>query len=348
MSVFPADGRPVLATVVSDMLATLTVQAAPPTTPNGVPDPALALVEMKERSVGLGEMRGNETRGPLPSVALKGGRLDALVRFELWAADVSGVDAAADTVRSNLLTNLDALRAKGFLKLAAADTSSAERLSTGLTSAAWRKTAAYRVLFEFHYQDTSGATGLITRIPVTSDPDGNGPDDRETHVVTGPAVRWDTETAPLWRLRGPARFSRLSALAYVPGAPPEGQVTVLRTYRGAPGLPAAHASLDALLAAVDVTGAAERHAQVTFDRLVPGPPAQTALLDGFTPTGDEVVLGNWEKALDPSDPDVNPDTYVISSRDLAPALVLPGAEDVLEISFEHQSFAPIAALYLKF
>lgn len=350
MSVLPADGRPVLGAIVDDMLSALRTRGNPPDSPAGLPDPDLALVEMKERPVGLGNLRGNATFGPLGAVSLKGLRLDALVRFELWASSAGDVNAAGTTVRTNLFASLDDLRGDGFLKFAAADSTAAEQFPSGLFgSPAWRKTVSYKVLYEHPYEDTSGTTGLITRIPVTSETDASVP---EPHLVTGPAVRWDNETAPLWRLRGPARFTRLFAMVYFPGDPPAGQVTVRRTFDGATGPPAEHASLDALLTAVDPAGAAERHAQVTFQRLaaVPGPPPDEALLHDFTATGDEVTLGNWERALDPLDPDEAADAYVISARELAPAVVLPGPADRLEISFEHPSFPlpPIAALYLKF
>src|ERR1041385_3132547 len=70
-------------------LATFLVRPAAPPAPappasTPLPPNSVTIVSLRERPVGLGDRRGNETRASFAAVALLGGRLEAVVRFQLW------------------------------------------------------------------------------------------------------------------------------------------------------------------------------------------------------------------------------------------------------------------------
>ncbi len=48
-----------------------------------LPDPNLSLVSVTERSVGLGSRVGTNTRGPFTVSAIKGARLEAVIRYQV-------------------------------------------------------------------------------------------------------------------------------------------------------------------------------------------------------------------------------------------------------------------------
>jgi hypothetical protein len=346
-----ANGRPTLDEAVIALRAAIEPHADLPPAAGTLPPGSLSFDGLKERPVGLGNLRGREAFGPLASISLKGGRLEARLRFELWANDPAAAQAAIDSLQLRLAQAQDALRADGFLKLSLVTTEAAEPVSLGILQTAWRQSTSYEVLYEYRYVDTDGATGLITRIGVASELNAD-PTTLDTHQVVGAAVRWDNETAPPLRLRGPAQLTRIGALVYLPGTPPGGSVTVSRSFDGAAGAPTVATDLNAFLAAAaqgaagDPTG---RHLQINFPRLVPvpGPPPAEAFLDAFTATGDDVVLGNWEQAMEPPVPDPDLDPYEIHLLDLTPALVLPSRADSLEIIYQPAPFDEIAALYLR-
>jgi hypothetical protein len=87
--------------------------------PDPIPEPSVEVVRLAERPVGLGNRRGNEGRGPAPLVALKGGRLETTVRFQLWAGSREAVDGSVLGLQQSLLGEREALLARGFLRLAA-------------------------------------------------------------------------------------------------------------------------------------------------------------------------------------------------------------------------------------
>jgi hypothetical protein len=183
----------------------------PAAPPPPVPAPAVGVVEMTERAVGLGNRRGNDGRGPFPMIALKGGRLDAIVRFQLWAANPPGVDAAVLALQQALLADRGALTAAGFLRLDGSGTTPAEPFAD---PAAWRGTADYRLLYEYRYAETEGAESLIARIPIAVD--------GETTVVTDWMARWDTHGAPDLEVRRGGRRSLAIRGLYVVSFLPAG------------------------------------------------------------------------------------------------------------------------------
>src|SRR4051794_14173480 len=106
-----------LEAALADMLAEMR-DLLPPPTP-GVPEPNVSIATVSERALAVGNWRGNERRGTLAAVPLKGGRLDAVVRFQFWANGPDGpidVDESINELHGRLLAAKETLRAAGFLR----------------------------------------------------------------------------------------------------------------------------------------------------------------------------------------------------------------------------------------
>ncbi len=197
-----------------------------------LPAGSVSVVSVNEKALGVGNWRGIETLGSFAIVGLKGGHLEAVVRFQFQADQPNAVDDAVNTLQARLLAGRDALWKVGLLHITAQDTTPAE-FSAPLN--AWRKTVAYKILYEFRYQDTDGAESLIARIPIHSDPEERDSPQRETITVTDEMVRWDNEAAPTLVVRGRWDARGLSALAFIPGTAPTRSVTLRRTFDQATG-----------------------------------------------------------------------------------------------------------------
>lgn len=233
---------PLVSQVVSDMLTALRhylPAQAPP-----LPPPSVFAVSVEPRALGLGNWRGNETRASQPIVALKGGRLDAVVRFQLWASDVTAADTAVSSLQSRVLAAAGSLRSAGFLRLAVGDVSSAEQVST---LNAWRETATYRVLYEYQYDDSEDAASLIARIPIDIDSEF-----AESMVVTDEMMRWDDHSASPLELSGgvepPTTVHEVVTVAHLP-AGWNGSAVSINAAVGGPLPPWQFASLRSFLGA---------------------------------------------------------------------------------------------------
>src|SRR6266478_7068356 len=88
----------------------------PPPLPPPHQEPNVSLASVSERALAVGDWRGNESRGALAGVALKGGRLNAVVRFQLWGNEPTVVDTAINELHGRLLAAKEDLRAVGFLR----------------------------------------------------------------------------------------------------------------------------------------------------------------------------------------------------------------------------------------
>ncbi|NJK53435.1 MAG: hypothetical protein HC936_12615, partial [Leptolyngbyaceae cyanobacterium SU_3_3] len=162
----------------------------------GLPLPNLSAVSVVDRTVGLGNRRGNETRGGFTVVALKGGRLDAVVRFQVWGNQPSEVEGAIALLRNNLDADKTTLRSQGFLRFGVQSTSPVE-FNPALN--AWSGVTDYQVLYEFYSDDSEGAESLIARIAI----DVNSAFGEST-AVTDHLVRWDDQAARCCWFRGHA------------------------------------------------------------------------------------------------------------------------------------------------
>ena len=320
---------PTLTDVVTDMLAVLSTRL--PADPPAVPVGNVTLEEVSERRAGLGEHIGTERTPALGELTLRGGRLAAQVRFQLWAGTPADVDAAMLTLHETLLDDAEELYGAGFLRLASAGTTLAEHVAS---IPAWRKTSSYAVLYEYRYTADDDAASLIARIPVTSAVGDDAAPVTETDTITDAMVRWDDEGAGPLVVRGPGAVARISVLAWVPGPLLGGTVTFRRRSGAAP--PTDFADLDAFLAATTGAAPAHRDAQVTIT------PA-----DAFAALGPPVPgpsLGDW-------DTDGTVDAYSGADRRLAPPIALASAADRFEIRYSPPGPGPgldqTAVVYLR-
>ncbi len=313
-----------LAELLTEMRHLLPV-SPPPLPPQ---QPAnVSIANVSERPLSVGNWRGTERRGGIGEVALKGVRLDALVRFQLWGDEPTAVDTAINELHGSLLAKKDDLRAAGFLRIEAENAASAEPIATA-TFSAWRKTADYRVLYEFYFEDTDGASSLISTIPATIN-DQFG----ESMTITDEMIRWDETATPELVIRGPFKLGGLTALAFIPGPVPSGTVALTRTFDTAAGVPVVHPTLASFLTAVAGQTPTERHAQVAF-------PTISAFLGVFVAAGDPVEMGdlNADGILDKYSPLTLP---------LNGGVHLITAADRFEITFQNAVFDQPAVLYVR-
>lgn len=317
-----------LETVIEEMLNRL--RAFLPAAAPSLPAPDVLLVSLKENPVGVGNRRGNETRGSFGVVELKGNRLESKVRFELWAGNPGQAETDAAILNAHILTNKDILYANGFLRLKLENAPAAEHISS---LNAWRKHVDYHILFEYRYLDTDSAHSLIARIPVHTDPEVENSPYRETNIITDEMVRWDNENAPLLQLRGKSNLSAISVLIFVSGAYPTDGVNLLRTYQNARGTPTDYANLTDFLNAVNDPISPDRHAQLSYATL-------TDFINEFSEDGGTIDLGDW---------DLNglPDSYSPKTLNFIDPIKLPDATDIFEIGLQSAAFSEIAVMYMK-
>jgi hypothetical protein len=302
----------------------------PPVTSGSIPAHNVILSSFNPLPLALGNLRGIEPRGPFASVELRGGRLDAVARFQVWADDAGQANTALAGLQGRLLAARKDLWADRVLRLALQETTPALLDST---SGAWNALASYRVLFEYTLADLDGAQSLITRIPVNVDPEERGSLMRELLAVTGAVVRWDNETAQVLALRGPLRLRGLSILDFLPGGLPTTGVTLLRSYSGASGPPSDAADLAGFLSA-----AAAQPAHVRL-RLA----SMSDFLNLFADTGKTMTMGNWdEPAGDP-----NPDEYRVRLNTFPSPLHLPFNRDTFQIAISGASLDRTGIIYLS-
>ncbi len=307
-------GIPSQVDVLAAMRNALSLYLPPPGA--SLPQPNVTVVKVEDKPTGLGNHIGQERVNQFP-LALKAGRLQAVVRFQLWGATPNEVDEAIDLLHGRLLDAKEALYIAGFLRFSALNSSLAEHV-TPLN--VWRRTADYDTLYEFRYTDSDDAQSLIARIPIHADPEEAASPQRETTIVTDEMARWDDVTAPALAVRGRRTVRQLSALRFVPGAAPTGPVMLLRTFTGASGTPAAFADLAQWTTAVTHPTAPNRHAQVTFVTF-------SDFLNNFSATGDTLTLGDWDE-------DATPDEYESLRLDLATPIPLPDRREQLQLIYQ--------------
>jgi len=288
-----------------------------------LPNPSVSLVRVEERNLGLGNFRGTERRENASVMALKGGRLDAVVRFAFEDADKAEVASAVEVLQGRMLAARDAQWRDGFLRITAQDATLEEQ---DAFSGLWRKAIDYRVLYEFHYRELD-AESLIARIPVEID-GAYG----ESFLVSDEMTRWDNLTAPQLLVRGRLTVRGFSAYSFLPGIPPAGTVTVLRTFSGAVGPPTTYPDWPTYQAAVTDAVSPDRHAQVVLASI-------PAFLASFAPSGDATTLGDWDE-------DGLPDEYTPVSLALDLPIQLERGESI-QIAYADAALDTAAVLYLR-
>lgn len=308
--------------VAGTMLSALSALLPPPA--NGLPAPSVIMITLRERSAGLGRHIGTGSVADFSVVALKGVRLEGVARFQLWAAAPADIDAGISNLNSRVLANRDSLWSQGFLKVTLKDARPAQNIQ----DVGWRRSADYRVLYEFPYQDTEDADSLISRIPIDIDSSFN-----ESTVVTDRLTRWDNQSAPALAVRGRLGLTTLSSLSFIPGALPAGSVTLTRTFDGAQGPPSGHATMADFLSNVAGDAPVEKHASITFASL-------TAFLTELHPAGGPITMGDLDQ-------NNIPDQYLARALSLQPPIQLATVADRFEIAFQNPAFNSVAVVYLR-
>lgn len=253
------------------------VQPEPPPAPPAPARPStLVLLETVERPVGVGNWQGNVERGPVAVLGVRGGRVEARVRFDLRAADAAAAADATLQLQQRIRSARLEPGMRDFLVLEPAGADPAQLISD---EEGWRQTVEYRALFEYRYEDPEGAGSVIVRIPV----DVRG-EHHEDAPVTRDVVRWDREGAAPLVVRGPRTVGTLTLLSHAGAGLPAGTVTLLRTHAGAQGPPEDHADPGAFREALRAGG---RHDRLVFDSL-------DAFTAAFVSAGGDVTLAGLE------------------------------------------------------
>ena len=254
------------------------VQPDPPPDPPAPAHPStLVLLEAVERPVGVGNWQGNVERGPVAVLGVRGGRVEARVRFDLRAADAAAAAEATLLLQQRIRNARLGAGMRDFLVLEPAGSDPAQLISD---EEGWRQTVEYRALFEYRYEDPEGAGSVIVRIPV----DVRG-EHHEDAVVTRDVARWDREGAAPLVVRGPRTVGTLTLLSHAGTGLPAGTVTLLRTHAGAQGPPEDHAGPGGFRDALRAGG---RHDRLEFASL-------DAFVAAFTSAGADVRLSGLEE-----------------------------------------------------
>jgi hypothetical protein len=206
--------------VLSDMLSFIGKYANSQS--GELPKPGVSIVSMKERPLAIGNRLGVENLGSFSISEIKGGRLDVVIRFNLWGSGPGEVDLEAERLHGRLLAERVNLREGGFLSVSLQNVSASEEISS---LNAWRKYADYRALYEFHYPDADGAESLINRIHLNMD-------DHLT-IISDDMVCWDDQFAPTLEVRyGSSRQNRIGSVSIMAFLPPgwDGQEVTLSTF----------------------------------------------------------------------------------------------------------------------
>jgi hypothetical protein len=317
-----ATATPTLDVVANAMLSALDTFL--PAGAGGLPAPGVIMINLRERSAGIGHHLGTTSVADFGVVALKGLRLEGVARFQLWAASPADIDAAIASLNLRILAGRDSLWSKGFLKIDMKDAKPAQNIP----DVGWRRSADYRVLFEFPYQGTDDSESLLARIPIGINSVFN-----EFTLVTDRMSRWDDLSAPKLATRGRVGITALSVLSFVPGASPTGSVTLTRTFDGATGPPTPAASMADFLTKVGGDVPAEKHTSVTFASL-------TAFLGTLGAAGAPITLGDW-------DGNGIPDQYQPLTLDIQAPIQLADVGDRFEIAYSNPAFDHSAVLYLR-
>lgn len=322
-----APGPAVLTSPDQAVSAVVSVLTAYLTPVAGLPDPTAVVLQVSDRTLGLGNSRGLEPVGPFSAVELYGGQIDCVVRLQVWGTDSAAANEAMTSLQGRLLGARADLFDAGFLQFdGVAGTLPVAELN------AWSRTADYHALVEYHLAPTSNADSLIAAIPIDAEQeiDGSLVDERTT--VTGDAVRWDQVSARGLVVRGRRSIDTLAVAAFLPAPQPTGALRIVRTSDDATTAPLDYATLDAFLAAVNDPVTPERNGRFSFGSLA----AFVAALDD----SGSLLLGDWDQ-------DGNPDGYVVGELALNPPIPLAGSTDRLEISLQTSPLDHTGVVYLR-
>ncbi len=321
------------------MLTVLKRFVQPPLMPLPPPPPlppaTVLLASVVERTVGLGSRVGTDLRGPFSVAAIKGLRVEGVVRFEVWGHTPSEVGQAVEDLIKHLLEDPEGLRASGFLRAALKSNGLSENI---FAEDAWRQSVEFDVLFEFPYIDSADADSIIARIPIDFIGEFN-----ESTLVGDEMARWDNELAPALQLRGPHAQVTFGSLAQF--------LAALRSFKitddalagmEADGIP------QTVLTALALEGTKDKEvggedAFVAFLESkigVPDTTAHKAVILKHAATSKPVAMGDWDE-------NGIPDEYQSLQFRVKPSIKLAGVTDRFEITYQDPNFDNVAILYLR-
>jgi hypothetical protein len=273
-----------------------------------LPAPSVTVFSLTERPVGIGGRRGEDLRAGFNVVALKGNRLETMVRFQLWSDQLPAVEQAIQDLNTRLLSSRDELRSEGFLEFSLQNIAASENVP----NLGFRDAVEYRVLYEHQFEDNDGADSILATIPVLINSVYN-----QATIVTDGMARWDNQSAAALSLRGPLTLGGLTAIVLLQAPEPSGNVLLTRTFDGAAAAPTAEPDLATFLAAVSGSQPASVNAQVAF-------PSVTDFVAAFQSSDDPVTLGT--------------NTYAARELTFQHPVLLPRVTDLFEVSYENPPF----------
>lgn len=284
-----------------------------------LPDPSVIAFSLKERSVGIGGRRGEDLRAGFDVVALKGNRLEAIVRFQLWSNRLPDVEQAIQDLNSKLLSSRDQLRAAGFLEFSLETVAASENVPT----IGFRDAVEYRVLYEHQFEDNDGADSLLAKVPVLINSVYN-----QAFTVSDHMARWDNQNADGLSVRGPLTLAGLTAIVFLKAPLPSHAVTLTRTSDDAAGAPAAEPDLPTFLSNIGGATPSSVNAKVSFASVAD-------FIAAFKVSGDPVTLGA--------------NAYVAKELLFQKPVLLPRVTDRFDVSYDNPPFdhpSP-SVLYLR-
>ena len=288
-----------------------------------LPAPDVSVVRLQERQIGLGRFHGLEERQFFP-VVHKGIRIAGTVRFQLWGAPASPepVSQQVRDLTEAILDERDTLEADGFVELTLSSVSTVDHVAA---IPAWRQTAEFDVLYEFHQETHDLAGGLIARLPTEL------AEEWGAMLVTGDVTIWNSDGTPPLALQGRRTLHGVTTLEFLQSAVPAGTVVMRRTRTDASGAPDVFTTLDAFLTAVAGPTPTSTHARITFSSLA-------VFLAALGAAGDPITF------VDEMD---QPREFRARGRLFDPPLELGRASDVFDVTFGAPALAADQVLYLR-
>jgi hypothetical protein len=300
--------------------------------PGNPPFPStLTVLEAAERPVGVGNFQGNVERGPIAVLGVRGGRVQARVRYDVRGATAQAAALAVGQVQEQVrAARLDPAR-RDFLVLEPDGGDPAVPMGE---NEGWRQGVEYRVLYEYRYEDPEDAGSLLVRVDVKVRGEHH-----EDDAVTRELTLWDRKGAPPLVLRGPRTVGRLTLLSHTEGGVPAGQVVIRRTFDGAPPAQELGYGLLDRFARGMLPPRNQRSSRHVLD--------VQELLDAFAPAGPPVMLARLSTLPNPPQPGV-PAAFVPRVWDGLRGVRLETPADRLEIRYLPPRFpaGSAAALYL--
>jgi len=324
--------EPTLNTIMNDVLMTLSGYLSPAI--GSLPTSTVSTLSATKKNPAIGNRIGTESRAGYPTVAIKGGHLDAMVQFQIWDVNPDDIEIEMNDLHNRLMADKELLRTQGFLIFKSEQTATSEYITS---LSAWRKTTQFKFLFEYQYQDSDGALSIITRIPIENDLHVKNSAEREISTVTDAIQRWDDEDTNTLSIVASSdsdiKVSGLNILAHLPGGWLGDPVIIDRTNLDTVAAPTVYGTLTDFINAVTHESSPDQNAQIVF-------PALDDFVAELTTEGAPFELGDWDE-------DLVPDEYQAYQQVFDLPIHLSRANDVFRISYQNPPLDSKAVVYLR-